>query len=1287
MSILLSTDTIDSLRQPQQPGPDVTPRPQLGAGGPPDAGTGLQGASYDEGYQPASGGYASQSAASPVSNPLSYENVDAASRAFSAQRLLGTSVLDQAGVDTSSLPWWASAGLRGATTPLSFMGGGGGLEGLATAAGAGAGQFIGAEGAQRMLPEDANPWLKGGVGLAGGLAGALVGGGVANAGYRGAGAFDSLANPAQMPPEASQFGRAPGTDSLFTAGPNGEVVGPTGNVREIRLGREPARGENVNRGLLWTNYGNAEQAHLIAEEQAAFGKQSIAGANPIGGGSGASAAEFARLTAQADAEKAATGAVSAETHDALMNLLGERIGATPAAEQGAAREAFYRDPANLGGGVPLTPEAQANLEALAPRAQQLNTITDSLANARTDALDKVISRNPAESPPPSVIPADRLAQIRANAQRIARGEQPPTAGGADVPPGEVPLTPDQQLQASGRAAAGDAQPFLTPEEEATNARLIDQQREAHYGGQAAGQVARTGAASPDALRQPDYVQTPDEIVRGNAAAYARSIGDTRPIDVTAPYEAPHAALLQRIADLQPLQEQQAKNVSALRSRQAGGLTGALEGGPGGRQGANLAMASMRGAAEQVAFQPLSDVLTEDGVNALYDTLRERVQSKAVTPFEYVAAKGALDNLMDGTRIPPPSASAALDKVFPGVSEALAKSPISKPPPPSALLDSVKHYLNPLNILDTWEGANNVKRTINTFFDFASPLRTSYLTVTHPGAWGTGWANTARILASKPMAEVEPAIRAVEDSILAHPTFQGIGVSSTADLYGPDSAFGMRALHENPYSGDLEGHAVNPIVNKVPVLNRSARMLSTWQRTAGPQILEDMISDGMANGRLPADFNVQNPAYREIAQSFGHATDQALGNGSLFQGDSQKQAANLFLNFGNWAAARMQMLGNGATGIAKNVANLAPGVNATLSPAEQESARMLTRLGAAVTSATYAINMANGIKPDDPRMYHNGIPVAVITPKMAAAMQSVGQMANNAHIPGVAGLLNFKPNTGVSLYLGLGTMVGQGIGIARAGYEGATGGSRFGGAAPTSVYDRLRGAVGNPFDPQSYGMSNEALYALRGYLAEVPSLAYDLGSGRTMGGETPSLKNEIPAPFMAENLITDRPQSTGSAVLNAVGGRAYEPSATQAARNGDFSGLQPNDQLKAINTQSWTGLATHPEVPKELQAVIGRYPSHYAWSVSFRENTAKAYEKNGYTTANAYALADKALAQQPIQKSYEALKNAYEGQWIQQNPALAEQVLEEDAGKDPSQRRLSVTNAQRDFIQQAVGAKR
>lgn len=109
---------------------------------------------------------------------------------------------------------------------------------------------------------------------------------------RGAGMFDQFITPAVLPDEASQIGRVPGTDPAWTAGVLGEEVGPTGNVTEMLLGREPRVGENVNARRYFTNLGRSQQAALAADEQAAFrsaSERAIAGAMPddargIGGG-------------------------------------------------------------------------------------------------------------------------------------------------------------------------------------------------------------------------------------------------------------------------------------------------------------------------------------------------------------------------------------------------------------------------------------------------------------------------------------------------------------------------------------------------------------------------------------------------------------------------------------------------------------------------------------------------------------------------------------------------------------------------------------------------------------------------------------------------------------------------------------------------------------------------------------------------------------------------------------------------------------------------------------------
>lgn len=331
--------------------------------------------------------------------------------------------------------------------PANYIGAGGGLTGLARGALSGIGARLGAEYAPELLPADAPDWARTGASLIGGLVGGGAGFGavgVARGVIPRAKTWMELANQAlddvrgakAKVAKASQIGRAPNTDSLFTAGPQGEVVGPTGNVAEMRLGREPVMGEDVNAGLRRTAYGRAQQDALATEEQAAFrdaGERAISGAvggetlPPLGGG----AAERPQFTIDdlnaVIAEKKAAG------------LTPEQIFADPQV-QAYQREVFKLDaprdfnaPENLGGGVPLTPEQQANVSGTVQRAGQLNTIRDSLANAREQAAA------PRGEPFSATVyhgAAPEVNEVRVGMPAGRRGENPTSQWGAF-------FTPDQ----------------------------------------------------------------------------------------------------------------------------------------------------------------------------------------------------------------------------------------------------------------------------------------------------------------------------------------------------------------------------------------------------------------------------------------------------------------------------------------------------------------------------------------------------------------------------------------------------------------------------------------------------------------------------------------------------------------------------------------------------------------------------------------------------------------------------------------------------------------------------
>lgn len=1011
MAVLLSRSLLDSLAPQPIPAPDVTPRPQLGGG----SQDGLQGkpqspygASYDEGYQPAMGGYSS-AAGSP--DPFSAGPVEDFSRAFNAQRILGTPLTDRAGIDTSQLPWWLQAGVRGATTPLSFMGGGGGAEGLITAAGAGAGQFIGSEGADRALPESTPPWLRTGVDTASGIAGALVGGSAANGVYRGAGAFDSAIAPRGSAPE---YGRTPESDALFTAGPNGEVVGPTGNVAELRLGREPVMGEDVNAGLRRTAYGRAQQDALATEEQAAFrdaGERAISGAvpdqgvPPIVGGSG-NRPQFTIDDLNAViAEKKAAG------------LTPEQILADPQV-QAYQREVFKLDaptdfnaPENLGGGVGLTPEQQANVSGTVQRAEQLNTITDALAAAREpSALDSVIARNADTLPEPT--------RTQPPPGYLERFRQPP-AGGSEVTsdPGMTPRFP-------GMEAAPDAAPTFG--DHVRDVLSAPMSAKSTYDLSGPGrQLAPMLYAHPTAIKS---VLTAQAKALRSAENFAASQEALR----AKPY-----ALFRDIAGVE-----------------MGGLTEGLA-----REeqiGSNLAQRILP---KSVRFNDAYTAAINEGRDWLFKSMFDDIPASMLTE----------QGLREG-----------------GIAE-----------------------------------LQRIGKIVNA---------------------STGRGSILKVL--------------TENKVLGQPL-----------LWAPKLLAGRLQL-------PLEMFSESPIVRK-----EAARQVVSFVGT-------NLALLGMIKATGAADVELD---------------PRSSDWGTIRIGQRR---------YDPWAGYK-------------------PLVN------------LIARLGVSAKNTVAAQVPSLGLATDTPNT--KGITSANDVPGALSSRPALDVIANFlrsklAPIPGEV----WNQGTGKDI-------TGADVTRAIADYGGSTVG-------------RIE-------------------HATAGLLAPIfaESLAQELGYTVPEGYQ----QNGVPGALteLGKSAIGNVPW------LGGAGGGYYQPRPQDYAAMGRYGELPAQDQLQAITAQTWQGLSAHPDLPKNLQALVQQYPSHYAWESALRDHYVKAYAEQGLTQANAQAMADRAVLQHPLQKPYSALKNGYEDRWVRANPQLAEQVLEEDAGKQPNERRLSVTNEQRNFIQQAIGGKR
>ncbi len=467
-------------------------------------------------------------------------------------------------------------------------------------------------------------------------------------------------------------------------------------------------------------------------------------------------------------------------------------------------------------------------------------------------------------------------------------------------------------------------PPLTPEEEAaTRAQLEQQQREMQYGGQAAGQVARTpGGADETALRPPEYGQTAEEVVVGNRAAAERAQGSTAPVSPTAPYYDPKSVLLQRIADAKPLQEQNKELLSQFRSRQAGAFSGAAENGPGGEAGFNRALGAMRGQAERVSFQPLRDAIAPEQVASLFDAV---TQHPDLQPFEKVQAGTALRSILDGT-VPTPSSLDALEGVFPGVTKALAAAKIISGP---SLLQRIPTSL---------EDINNSIRSSNTLLDFAFMGRLGRQAgLMQPGTYarsvGQAW---------KSLADPEIVSKVWEN------LDEKAAASASTDKPLPNVAtmredYGLRAFNSDTAPG---------LLGKIPGVSRAAKVYQNFQALLRPQMLQTEIENRLNAGTLTAD-DLRNPT---VTNDLGRAINLLTGQSSLRIGPD----SNLLLEFPNWLAAQGELIFRGLKG-----------GDITGSMARQS----LMRLVAFGTATTTALNLAQGKSPI--ANVKNGVPMASV----------------------------------------------------------------------------------------------------------------------------------------------------------------------------------------------------------------------------------------------------------------------------------------------------------------------
>lgn len=195
----------------------------------------------------------------------------------------------------------------------------------------------------------------------------------------------------------------------------------------------------------------------------------------------------------------------------------------------------------------------------------------------------------------------------------------------------------------------------------------------------------------------------------------------------------------------------------------------------------------------------------------------------------------------------------------------------------------------------------------------------------------------------------------------------------------------------------------------------------------------------------------------------------------------------------------------------------------------------------------------------------------------------------------------------------------------------------------------------------------------------PGIGYrygDWGEGMTGGEKAASL---LPIPPIATDLATQGFSPVGT--TETFTGIANYPAGGKTLVDAGLYGVvgTPQQQLTALRPQAWMRIGNASDVPEDVRAEVGQYKSHGEWAKAstdiLKQRYIDLYKEAGMQLepGAAQVLAENALDDNPTQKWYSAVQNMYEREWARANPALAIQVLNEDAkyGQRDRRRRLSL----------------
>jgi hypothetical protein len=288
----------------------------------------------------------------------------------------------------------------------------------------------------------------------------------------------------------------------------------------------------------------------------------------------------------------------------------------------------------------------------------------------------------------------------------------------------------------------------------------------------------------------------------------------------------------------PLEQEQGKIYSQIRSKQAGALTGIGEQ-MGGESAYYKKLGQLKGEMPKVQFESIRKSVTQEDINEIFN----RVEKSNLSVFEKVSAQGALTKLLgaQGGSVPTKSELLLLNEVFP-------------PEFIQAVLENRSGFQKALSLA---EGFLNLPRAVMATADLSAPLRQGIFLVGRPKQWIPAFKNMFKY------AFNENAYKNLADDIKTRPN---------AKLYREAN---LAITDNSPILGNREEMFMSNLTEKIPVFGKIAggsnRAYSGFLNKLRVDVFDDLVNSARKQG-IEVD--------GKVLQDIGSFVNSATGRGSL-----------------------------------------------------------------------------------------------------------------------------------------------------------------------------------------------------------------------------------------------------------------------------------------------------------------------------------------------------------------------------------------------------------------------